>query len=203
MVETIQILDFLKHGRFGNSKEINFGMNRSMLKNILGETDYIFFTNQNSKYPSIYKYGKVEFYFEEGIKGRLFGIQIKPTIDEAPLLNLNINYDFVEASLNYEQTLSHLESNSIEYELFDFKYDDTSDPKRIITKGEVQLIFDIEFGIEKVNKFVELESLSPDEEQINLSIPKSKYDILRKESLYTGVSIQKICSKIIINNLNE
>jgi hypothetical protein len=203
MVETIQILDFLKYGQFGNSKYIYFGMNRSDLKNILGETDYLFFTDQKSKYPSIYKYGKVEFYFEEGINGRLFGIQIKPTIDEAPLLNLNINYGFIESSLNFEQTLNHLESNSIEYEQFDFKYDDLDDPKRIITKGEVQLIFDMEFGIEKVNKFVELESQDPTEKQINLSIPKSKYDILRKESLYTGVSIQKICSKIIINSLKE
>ena len=99
MIEPIEIKEFLRTGNFGKFKEVYFGMTRNKLIEILGDTEWKHFSFKKSVVPSIYKYGKVEFYFEEGKNGRLNGIQILPTIQEADLLNLDINYDFIKSNL--------------------------------------------------------------------------------------------------------
>lgn len=152
MKGTVNINYFLKTGNFGDLKEIQFGMDRNKLIKLLGESKWVF-KNRKSKYPSIYKYDKTEFYFTEGTNGILHGIQIKPTIDSAPKLNLKINYDFLEYDLNFDSIMSKLKAEQIKYELYRSKYDDEDAPRRILTSGNVTLIFDEEFELEKVSKF--------------------------------------------------
>jgi len=152
MKETVHIKKFFRTGNFGELKEIQIGMNRNELINILGESNWVL-KNRKSKYPTIYKYDKTEFYFEEGINGRLYGIQIKPTIDAAPKLNLNIEYDFLESDLNFDSIIYELKAEQIKYELFRFKYDDEDAPLRILTSGNVTLIFDDGYELEKAAKF--------------------------------------------------
>ena len=203
MTETVKIVDFLKCGKFGNSNDINYGMSRNQIVEVLGESTDVFYSFKKSKFPSIYKYGKIEFYFEEGKEGRLYGIQLKPTIVESPLLNLKVDYGFINEDLKHTNAKKLLELNSIEYTEFSFKYDEVDDPQRIITEGKVIFVFDSDYNIQKVYRFIELESNKPEMKQISLSIPKSQYEILRKEALHTGISIQNICKKYILDKLKE
>lgn len=70
MKEEIQIEYFIDKGNFGTEREIYFGMSREHLLNLLGESKWVQ-KNRNAISPSIYKYDKVEFYFENDINGRL------------------------------------------------------------------------------------------------------------------------------------
>lgn len=158
MSETIQLKQFLKTGNFGESKEIHFGMTRDKLIEILGDSEWIHFTGRKSKFPSIYKYGKVEFYFEEGKDGRLCGIQILPMTKETTSGNLKINYNF-NIYLKYKPTLKQLEKESVDYRIIKSEYDG-DDVRRIETAGDVQIIFsedfDQSFSILKISKFIHL-----------------------------------------------
>jgi len=203
MIETIQVIDFLKTGNFGEGGEIYFGMARTRLLDLLGETDWFSHTSKKSKFPSLYKYGKVEFYFEEGEEGRLYGIQIKPSMDAAKMHNLKINDDSLPAELKFDEALEVLKSNSIKYELINFEYTADEDLPRIQTEGNVQFIFDESGIIEKVNKFIELSSNKIAIKQISISIPEAEYERLRNQSIESGISIQKICKKIILDKLQE
>ena len=206
MIETINTKEFLKTGNFGEFREIHFGMKRETLVELLGETEWIHFTSRKSKFPSIYKYHKVEFYFEEGENGKLNGIQILPSIQETNLINLKIDYNFIEPNLEFESTLKYLEKESIKYELVNFEFDSDGIP-RIITEGNVQLIFtqDSEgtVSILKVSKFVKLNSNQIKMKQINFSIPEVEYQKLREQAIETRKSIQNICKEIILDKLNE
>lgn len=155
MKETVQIDDFLKTGHFGKNGEIQYGMNRQFFIQLLGESKWTM-KSRKSSHPEIYKYDKVEFYFEKGEHGRLFGIQIKPSINSAPLLKLRIDYHFIDPNLQFENSIECLKSNAIEFDLINFKYDDENAPQRILTSGNVELIFDDGLILEKVSKFVEL-----------------------------------------------
>ena len=208
MVETIEIKEFLKAGNFGQFKEIHFGMSRNKLIEILGDTDWKGFSYKKAKFPSILKYGKVEFYFEEGEEGRLNGIQILPTIQEANLLNLNINYDFIKPNLDFDSALKFLDSESIKYRFLKNDFD-SEDVRRIETEGEVQIIFSEGYEeiitIHKVSKFIELISnqVKIKTKQINFSIPETDYLKLKEMAISSRKSIQNICKEIISNKLNK
>jgi len=202
MTETIELKQFLRTGNFGEFKEIHFGIMRDKLIEILGDTEWIHFTSRKSKFPSIYKYGKVEFYFEEGKEGRLCGIQILPTIREAALVNLKISYDFINTHLKYEPVLKQLEAESINYQLVKFEYD-SDDVRRIETEGGVQIIFSEDFGqsisIQKISKFIHLKSKQPKEKQVSFSIPEPLYQQLKDLGVIERKSIANICKEIILN----
>lgn len=206
MIETIELKEFLRTGNFGEFKEIHYGMKRINLIEILGDTDWKHFSSKKSKIPSIYKYGKVEFYFEEGEDGRLMGIQILPTIQETELRNLKINYDFIKSSLNYESTLKYLDSESIKYKIVESEFD-SQDVRRIETEGNVQLIFSEDFNesisIHKISKFIPLNSNQQKEKQISFSIPESEYEELKILANKHRKSISKICTEIVIDKLKK
>ncbi len=201
MKEIIKIEDFIKTGNFDQSGKIQFGMCRNTLIEHLGKTKYVF-KSRKSKIPSIYKYGKIEFYFEDGKQGRLYGIQIKPNINEAPALNLRVDYNFLKPDLKFEEAIQILESKSIGYELIIFEFDDDDSPQRILVNSNVQFIFDDNSIIEKVSKFIELNN-KPKMKQISISLPEIKYKTLREMAIETNTSIQNICKKIILDKLNE
>ncbi len=167
MTETVKLNEFLRTGNFGESKAIHFGMTRAKLIEVLGDTDWIHFATRKSKFPAIYKYGKVEFYFEEGANGRLYGIQISPITQEAPLENLKINYNFANTDLKHDLVLNHLDAESIKYQAVKSEFD-SDDVRRIETEGGVQIIFsedfDQSFSIFKISKFVHF---SNDDNAIN------------------------------------
>lgn len=206
MIETIKAKEFLRTGNFGEFNEIHFGMKRENLIELLGDTRWIHFTNRKSKFPSIYKYHKVEFYFEEGENGRLHGIQISPRIQEADLLNLKIDYNFLSSNLEFQHALNILEKESIKYELVNFEFD-TDDIPRIVTEGKVQIIFtedsEEKVSVQKVSKFVELNSNQIEMKQINFSIPETEYQKLRKQAVETRKSIQDICKEVILDKLKK
>lgn len=206
MIETIDIKEFLRTGNFGEFKEIHFGMTRNKLIEILDETEWKHFSFRKSKFPSIYKYGKVEFYFEEGKEGRLCGIQILPTIQETELMNLKIIYAFVNPKLKYESALKLLDNASIKYQEIQSEFD-TDDIKTIETIGGVQIIFSEDFeesiSIHKISKFVSLSSNQAKEQQISFSIPQSDYQKLKDAAIKEQKSISKICKEIIIKKLDE
>lgn len=157
MIKEIELIEFLKTGNIGDGKIIHYGMTRNGLIEALGKTKWIHYRSRNSRYPLIYKYGKIEFYFEEGEKGRLYGIQVKPTIQEAESKDLKIDYGFIKPELSFETSLNHLESASINYEIIE-QDDDREEIQIVETEGKVQLMFsedcDQSLIIDKVNKFV-------------------------------------------------
>lgn len=161
MMQKIEIKEFLRTGNVNESKEIRFGITRNKLVEVLGDSQHQYFSSKKLKFPAIYKYGKVEFYFETGIKGKLYGIQILPTIQEEDLIN--INYSLINSNLDYRSALNYLESEFINYKLIKSKFD-SEDVVRIETEGKVQLIFLKDFNediiIQKVHKFVKLDGLS-------------------------------------------
>jgi len=207
MIETIEIKDFLRTGNFGEFKEIHFGMKRERLVEIVGETEWKHYSRKKSKFPSIYKYGKVEFYFEEGENGRLYGIQIQPIIRETELVNFKINYDFIASNLDYESILKFLDLFSIKYKELDFEYD-SEGIQRIETEGGVQLIFSKDYfntsnSLHKISKFITLNSNQLKEKQISFSLPESAYEKLKRRANKEKKSISNICKAIIIGKMNQ
>ena len=206
MIEKIDIVEFLKTGNFGEFKELHFGMSRSKLTEVLGETEWKVFTRKKSEYASIYKYGKVEFYFEEEENGRLCGIQILPISQEAELINLEIDYEFIESNLDYESTMKSLEIASVNYENVESEFD-SDEVRRILTEGGVQIIFNEGYfnkpnSLEKISKFITLDSSqSSRNRQVSFSIPETIYDGLKILSKEQRKSIKEICKEIIINKL--
>ena len=182
MIETVEIKAFLKTGNFGEFKEIYFGMMRDSLIEVLGNSEWQHFTSKKSKIPSIYGYGNVEFYFEEGIDGRLNGIQILPKSKIEQVETLKINYDFIAPTLKYKTAIKYLNKNSIKYQKVPSKFD-SDDIFRIETEGGVQLIFlknfDESISIHQVSNSVSLTSGQEKQKQISFSIPESEYQKLR------------------------
>jgi hypothetical protein len=154
-MKKIDVTKFLKTGKFG---DINFGMTRIELFTLIGQTEWFHFSFKKSKSPTLYRYGIVEFYFEEEEEGRLNGIQISPYYKEAALNRLKINYGIANSGIKYYDCLEFFQKNSIDYEIVQSKYD-TADVRRLNTEGKVHVIFsedDNEIVLYKISKFVEL-----------------------------------------------
>lgn len=206
MVETVNIEEFLRTGKFGAFQEINFGIHRNQLEQTLGKTDWLHYTSNKSKFPSIYKYGLVEFYFEEEENGRLHGIQVQLQSEETPKQCLEINYGFLTAIRTLERIEQELIQRNITFQAFTESYD-SDDTKRLKTEGNVILIFGMndknKFMLHKVNKFVQLRSNQVATRQINFSLEEKHYETLRERAMKKGTSIAKVCADIIKNELNK
>lgn len=203
MIETINIEEFIRTGKFG---EINFGINRTQLEKILGKTDWLHYTSRKSKFPSIYKYDLIEFYFEEEENGRLYGIQVQLQTQEAQKGGLEVNYGFLSEVKSLEKVKEELIERNIQFQEFIKPYDN-GNTKRIKTKGNVILIFGMTdenvFILHEINKFVQLSSNQALIKQVNFSIEDEYYIILREIATQKGISISQICAEIIKNELNE
>jgi hypothetical protein len=203
MIETIQLSYFLKTGKFGEFQEINFGKSRQHIIELLGKTDWQHFASKKSKFPSILKYRKVEFYFEEGENGRLTGIQIVPNAQEAPQGQLLIDYHDFLKNQTWKEIEQWLNKHSITYQELFLPFYDAND-KLIKTEGKVALIFTREaneFILRKVHKFIVMNSKPLRTKQISISISEEDYELLHQKSQKTGIAIAKICSDIIANQL--
>lgn len=206
MVQTIRITEFLRTGNFGKSGEVHFGMSRAELVALLGETKWMNYTGGKSRIPSIYKYDKVEFYFEEGENGGLKGIQILPAIQEAAMNDLRVDYNCLASCLEFQSAIQYLDKAAIKYTLVNSEWDSDGIP-RIVSEGKVQLIFtqdsDGKAVLQKVSKFVEMDSKSPKMKQVHFSIPEAEYEQLRQQSIASRKSIKTICREIILAKLRH
>jgi len=206
MNETVEVNKFLKTGNFGEFREIHFGMTRGEMLGVLGETEWKHFSFKKSKFPSIYKYGKVEFYFDEEENGKLYGIQILPSIQESDLVNLKVNYDILDSVVGYELTLKYLKRNSINYTIINSEFDN-EDVVRVETDGGVQIIFSKNFdeplSIEKISKFIPDPQKQERVKQINFSILESEYKKLKELAEKERISISKVCKKLILERLKR
>jgi hypothetical protein len=71
MTVVVKLEQFLRTGVFGS---ITFGMTRQKLRDILGSPDAEGFARRKDRYPSILKYGDIEFYFASSENDRLYMI---------------------------------------------------------------------------------------------------------------------------------
>ena len=180
-------------------------MKRNDLFNLIGQTDWFHYTTKKSKFPSLYRYGKVEFYFEEDENGRLIGIQTSPLYQEADLNGLKVNYGVFESEISYEDCILFFQDISIKYETVQSKYD-TDDVRRLNTEGKVHVIFSEDednITLYKISKFVELENNKPRMKQISFSISVENYELLKKIALEEKRSISNSCKEIIENALKK
>jgi len=144
--------DFLKIGHF---KNIQYGLTRNELIGLLGETDWKFLSSDDDINPSIYKYGKIEFYFEENSDNKLSGIMFQPIPSPAESGNLKCNYIEWTNETDLEKVTEFLKANGIK---FHEKSHPDKEAKVLLTEGEVEILFDCQetpgqFFLHKLGKF--------------------------------------------------
>lgn len=201
----ISLINFLKTGTFDSSNQIHFGMERDKIMEVLGQPDGDMFYSNRSKFPSLYTYGKVEFYLEPDKSGRLLGIQYSPIFFDKSHEKLVIKEGFINKDLEINNAVLHLEQAAIEHQLLDLKYD--QDTSQIIeTEGKIKLIFTKQgdrFLLLKISKFIQLADNKPPEKQINLPIPLTAYEQLRQMAIQQRKSIRHLCREFILEGLKK
>ena len=204
MIE-ITFTHFLQTGTFDPTNQIHFGIKRNRLVEILGEPDGDMFHSNRAKFPSLYVYGKMEFYLEPDKLGRLQGIQYSPTFFANHHEKLKINEGFIIKHLEINNATQYLQNASIKYQLLDLKYD--QDTSQIIeTEGKVKMIFykdEDRFLLRKISKFVQLGDNKPPEKQISCFIPLTAYEQLREMAIQQHKSISQFCREFIIAGLKK
>lgn len=151
-----QLKDFLKLGLLEN---ISYGLTRDELTKILGDTDWKHFSSNKDKHPSIYKYGRLEFYFESKNKdARLSGIMFQPIPSPADNGLLKCNYHRWTKNTDIEKAIEFLKTNDIEFEEKPYEWD--KETKLLLTEGKVNIFFDCQqtpgqYVLHKAGRFVD------------------------------------------------
>lgn len=128
--------DFLITGSF---KNIPFGITRKTFTEILGKTSCTI-GSRKSKYPSVYKYGIVEFFFaEESDADELYCIMFQPAVNECERGNLQIDFDGWNASLTIDEARNYLITHNIIFTEQKNKFD--NEIIDVKTVGGVELSF--------------------------------------------------------------
>ncbi|MGZ5244206.1 MAG: hypothetical protein ACXWDO_08175 [Bacteroidia bacterium] len=145
---------FLKTGNF---KNIRFGLNRTELVNLLGNSDWLYFTSDKDKFPAIYKYGRIEFYFENRKKGStLSGIMFLPIPAPASNGKLYCNYHHWTKRMDIDNAITFLNQNNIRFSEI---INPDPEVREFITEGQVNIFFDCQeipgkFKLHKAGKFI-------------------------------------------------
>ncbi len=157
MIVKEQLKHLFKKGTLDN---IHFGISRSRLVEILGNSDWIFYSNEKDNFPSIYKYGRMEFYFmhddkDEGLSGLVF----QPLTRPGSKGNLHLNYYGWNEKLDINKAMDILNKNNIKFQEFPNKRD--LDVRVLTTEGNVKIAFDSDdipgqFYLNKIVKFIDL-----------------------------------------------
>jgi hypothetical protein len=151
-----QLKYFFKTGLLEN---ISFGMSRDELTKLLGDTDWKHFSSNKDKYPSIYKYGRLEFYFEsENTDARLSGIMFQPIPSPADNGLLSCNYHRLTKNTDLKRAVDFLNKNNIKFEEEPYKWD--NETKLILTEGKVNIFFDCQqkpghYVLHKAGRFID------------------------------------------------
>jgi hypothetical protein len=152
-----QLKSFLKSGVLQN---VDFGISRVELTDLLGETDWKHFSLKKDKYPSIYKYGRLEFYFENGdMDARLNGIMFQPIPSPADNGLLKCSYNRWRSKTDIAEAIKSLKINNIKYEERPYEWD--NETKLLFTEGQVNIFFDCQeepghYVLHKAGRFVQL-----------------------------------------------
>jgi hypothetical protein len=157
MIIKEQLKDFFKLGLLDN---ISYGLTRDELTNILGDTDWKHFSSNKDKFPSMYKYGRLEFYFTSNNKDAgLSGIMFQPIPFPANNCLLKCNYHRLTKNTDIEKAIEFLKTNNIEYEEKPYEWDKNA--KLLFTEGKVNIFFDCQetlgyYVLHKAGRFVDL-----------------------------------------------
>lgn len=139
--------------RTGELEHVRFGINRYELKNLLGETDWIYPEQRN---PLIYKYSHLEFHFDsEDNDAKLVGIMYVVVTEPASNGNLSFQTHGWINGITKDQAERMLDTLSISYKSSVYEYDD--DAWCIETQGKVSILFAKEnsvYSLEKLGVFV-------------------------------------------------
>jgi hypothetical protein len=156
MTVTEQLKDFLKTGLL---KNISYGQTRDELTNILGDTDWKHFSSNKDKHPSIYKYGRLEFYFDDGNSdARLSGIMFQPISSPADDGSLKCNFNRWSKKTDISTAIQFLKKNKIKFEEIPYEFD--KETKVLRTEGKVNIFFDCQqtpglFVLHKAGRFID------------------------------------------------
>ncbi|MEO8147360.1 MAG: hypothetical protein ABI723_06975 [Bacteroidia bacterium] len=163
MIVKEQLKYFFKTGLL---KNISYGLTRNELTNILGNTDWKHFSSNRDFFPVIYKYGRLEFYFENKTKAaKLNGVMFQPIPSSAINGNLNCNYHRLTKNTDIKKAIQFLKINNIKFEEKPNEWDNES--RLLLTEGNVSIFFDCQktaghYLLHKAGKFIiENEPLNP------------------------------------------
>jgi hypothetical protein len=151
------LIEFFKTGTL---KNISYGLTHTELTNILGITEWTIFDDPNDKYPLIYKFGRLEFYFgNKTIDGKLYGIIFQPIPSPADNGNLKFNYKNWTKNTDLDKASEFLRTNNIKFE--EQPYNSDKNVRLLLTEGKVHIFFDREsvsepFFLHKAGKFIDL-----------------------------------------------
>lgn len=128
---------FLKTGCL---KHIHYNINRNQLTQLIGESTSVHFSSPNDKNPTIYKYGRIEFYFEhKGKEAKLNGIIYQAISNPAEHGLLQCNYKNWSKNLDIEKAKEQLIKNNIQFKEIADKFN--HDTKYLLTEGNVNIYF--------------------------------------------------------------
>ena len=146
---------FLISGDFVN---IPMGISRKNFIKKLGNTPCVI-GSRKSKYPSVYKYGIVEFFFaEESETDELYCIMFQPTVDECEKGNLHVDFKGWDNNFTIEAARNYLTTNNIFFTEQKNKSDD--EIIAIKTIGGVEITFSLNYDFEPpVYTFFEAQKL--------------------------------------------
>ena len=145
------IIAFLKTGELIH---FPYGMEKALLIKLLGQPDEEIEDDESS----MLKYDQTEFYFYKGYKDSncLAGILIQPIPIAASRRNLDMDYRWLDKSLDYQQTIALLTEEGITYK--ESSTGRHEQHKIIITSGEVTFFFFNDPNrINKVGRFLPME----------------------------------------------
>jgi hypothetical protein len=130
-----QLKDFLKTGHL---KNIDYGVTRDELTMVFGDTDWKHYSSGRDKYPTIYKYGRLEFYFESKSKhAKLSGIMFQPIPAAADKGKLQCTYHGLRRNTEISQLIEFLNANDIQFEEKPCEGD--NEAKLLLTEGKVKV----------------------------------------------------------------
>jgi len=129
---------FLKKGHL---KDVSFNLNRAKLIEILGKTDWEHYSFRKDKYPSIYKYDKLEFYFNnQSAEAQINGIMFQPIPTPSEKGFLNCSYNGLTNKTTLNSVIEFLNTNEIKFSRTVDKWNE--ELIILITEGKVSMYFD-------------------------------------------------------------
>lgn len=195
---------FLKTGRL---KNINFGITKDQLTELLGEPKDI---SRNS-FADIYRYQDFEFYilkekWKNTKRERFFCLltYTLETFSEQGSFVFN-TYNWTN-KLTIEEAILFLDNHEIGFnERNEF---DEEDVRSIYTEGDVFIQFRDwkevgKFTLYKFGRKVELNPIKPPTKQVSFEIEETFYNKLKEKAEKTRISIANLCREIIEKDLEN
>lgn len=127
---------FLKHGNF---EHVPFGLSKSELLEMLGETKNFRYTAPTDTFPSVYCYGRIEFHFHKYKKSTFRGATFEPERPEVDKMNWDFNAFRWAMGMTRKKAITFLRNNGIRF--IDKKYSHERKAWELETEGGVRLFF--------------------------------------------------------------